>query len=177
MSWLDVILIFMIFLSGFLAMLRGFTREILSILAWALAALSTLLVFPNYQSFARNYIEPAILADAALAIGTFIVVLIVVTLITTKISEKILDSQIGSIDRTMGFIFGGLRGLILVVIAFLFFSWLVPEENQPNWISGALSLNLLKNTGNAIVSLLPEDPTETLPRQIKEFQNPPTLEN
>ena len=37
-SWLDVILIIIMLVSGFLAMVRGFTREVLSIFSWAVAA-------------------------------------------------------------------------------------------------------------------------------------------
>ena len=163
-SWLDVILAFIMLLSGFLAMLRGLTREVLSILSWAAAALATLYVFgyTDYQAQVRTYIEPPILADATLAAGVFLIVLIVVSLITLRVSDKVLDSRIGALDRTLGFLFGLARGLVLVVIAFLFFSWLVPEDTQPEWIKDARSLPILKGTGDAIVSLLPEDPAAAL---------------
>jgi membrane protein required for colicin V production len=173
-SWLDVILAAIMLISGFLAMLRGLTREVLSILSWAVAALATLYLFPQYQSQVRLYIEPPLLADAVLAAGIFIVVLIVVSLITSRISDKVLDSRVGALDRTLGFIFGLARGLVLVVIAYLFFSWLVPEETQPQWIREARSLPILKRTGDAIVSLLPDDPAAHLPGQRNKDQSRPT---
>jgi len=172
-SWLDVILGFIMLVSGFLAMLRGLTREVLSILSWAVAALATLYFFPKYQAEARLYIEPAMLADAVLAAAVFLVVLIVVSLITMRISDKVLDSRVGALDRTLGFIFGLARGLVLVVIAYLFFSWLVPEDTQPRWIREARSLPILKSTGNAIVSLLPEDPSKALPDQLRDLPEQP----
>ena len=162
-SWLDIILASIMLISGFLAMIRGLTREVLSILSWAVAALATLYFFPQYQAQVRVYIDPALLADAVLAVGIFLVVLIVVSLITTKISDVVLDSRIGALDRTLGFVFGLGRGLILVVIAYLFFSWLVPEDTQPQWIKNARSLPILKQTGAGIVSLLPEDPASAIP--------------
>ncbi|MGE3625122.1 MAG: CvpA family protein [Hyphomicrobiales bacterium] len=162
-SWLDIILAAIMLISGFLAMLRGLTREVLSILSWAVAALATLYLFPKYQAQARLYVEPALLADALLAAGIFLVVLIIVSLITVRISDGVLDSRVGALDRTLGFVFGLARGLVLVVIAYLFFSWLVPEEQQPQWIKEARSLPILQQTGEAIVSLLPEDPAAHLP--------------
>jgi len=162
-SWLDVILAAIMLISGFLAMLRGLTREVLSILSWALAAVATLFFFPMYQAQARVYIEPALLADAVLAGGIFLVVLIIVSLITVRISDGVLDSRIGALDRTLGFVFGMARGLVLVVIAYLFFTWLVPEDTQPQWIQDARSLPILKKTGAGIVSLLPEDPASAIP--------------
>ena len=162
-SWLDIILAAIMLISGFLAMLRGLTREVLSILSWAVAAVATLFFFPQYQAQARVYIEPALLADAVLAGGIFLVVLIVVSLITVRISDGVLDSRIGALDRTLGFVFGLARGLVLVVIAYLFFTWLVPEDTQPQWIRDARSLPILKRTGAGIVSLLPEDPASAIP--------------
>ena len=162
-SWLDIILAAIMLVSGFLAMFRGLTREVLSILSWAVAALATLFFFPKYQAQARVYIEPALLADAVLAGGIFLVVLIVVSLITVRISAGVLDSRIGALDRTLGFVFGLARGLVLVVIAYLFFTWLVPEDTQPEWIKNARSLPILKQTGAGIVSLLPEDPASAIP--------------
>ncbi|MEM8744154.1 MAG: CvpA family protein [Pseudomonadota bacterium] len=172
-SWLDVILAAIMLLSGFLAMLRGLTREVLSILSWAVAAVATLFFFPKYQAQAREYLEPPLLADAVLAGGIFLVVLIVVSLITVRISDSVLDSRIGALDRSLGFLFGLARGLVLVVIAYLFFTWLVPEDTQPEWIKTARSLPILKETGAAIVSLLPEDPASAIPGIGKDLDATP----
>lgn len=172
-SWLDILLAAIMLISGFLAMLRGLTREVLSILSWAVAALATLYFFPKYQAQARVYIEPALLADAVLAGSIFLVVLIIVSLITVRISDGVLDSRIGALDRTLGFVFGLARGLVLVVIAYLFFTWLVPEDTQPEWIKNARSLPILKQTGAGIVSLLPEDPASAIPGLQKEDKTTP----
>ena len=42
----------------------------------------------------------------------------------------ILDSRIGALDRTLGFLFGLARGLLIVVVAFIFFDWLVPASSS-----------------------------------------------
>ncbi len=51
----------------------------------------------------------------------FLLTLLVVSIITVRISDMILDSRVGALDRTLGFLFGLGRGLIIVVVAFLFF--------------------------------------------------------
>ena len=59
-SWLDVILIIIMLVSGFLAMVRGFTREVLSIFSWAVAAVAALYLTPKYwQSVASYFPSPA----------------------------------------------------------------------------------------------------------------------
>ena len=47
----------------------------------------------------------------------------------------VLDSRVGALDRTLGFLFGLGRGLIIVVIAYMFFDWLVPDRSKPDWVA------------------------------------------
>ena len=63
--------------------------------------------------------------------GTFLGTLLIVSIITVRFSDMVLDSRIGALDRTLGFLFGLARGLVIVVVAFLFFAWLVPDRSQP----------------------------------------------
>ncbi len=171
---LDVVLIGIAFLSAILAMFRGFTREVLSILSWVAAGGAALWAYPLMKDRVRELIQPEPLADGVLIAGTFIIVLIAVSLITVRITDLILDSQIGAIDRTLGFIFGLVRGVILVVIAFLFFSWLVPERQQPDWVRNAQTAPFMIATGEVLLSYLPEDPAELidyLPDTLKGYIN------
>jgi membrane protein required for colicin V production len=159
---LDFIVVAVMLISALLAMVRGLTREVLSIASWVVAAGATLYFFPRFQQDVRDLLQPNWLADISLAVGIFVITLIVVSFITMRISDFILDSRIGALDRTLGFIFGLFRGLLLVVIAYMFLAWLVPVENQPNWIRDARSAPILKQTGDAIIALLPEDPEKAI---------------
>ncbi len=159
---LDFIVVIVMLISGLLAMVRGLTREVLSIASWVAAALVTLYVFPRFQDVVREQLQPNWLADITLALGVFVLVLLIVSFITMRISDFILDSRIGAVDRTLGFVFGLARGLLIVVIAYLFFAWLVPEQNQPRWVVEARSKDILQRTGNSIIALLPEDPEKAI---------------
>jgi membrane protein required for colicin V production len=162
LSFLDIGLIAIMLLSGFLATMRGFTREVLSIGSWAAAAGAAVFAYLRFKDWARAEIQPAYLADAVLIAGTFLAVLIIVSFITARISDAILDSRIGAVDRTLGFIFGVARGFVIVVIAFLFFTWLVPAQNQPRWVVESRSREYLQTAGNVIMQYLPEDPERAL---------------
>ena len=166
-SWLDVILIVIMLISGFLAMVRGFTREVLSIFSWAVAAVAALYLTPKYASVLDPYISNPSVAQIAFAAGVFIVTLIVVSLITFRISDSVLDSRVGALDRTLGFLFGLGRGLIIVVVAFLFFAWLVPDRSQPDWVRRAKSKIVLQNTGTWLMSMLPDDPESTILKRLR----------
>jgi membrane protein required for colicin V production len=156
-TWLDLLLLGVMLVSGLLAMIRGFMREVLSITAWAAAAVATVLLYERLMPFAKASIPSDMLAAAAVIGGVFLITLLVVSIITVRISDMVLDSRIGALDRTLGFLFGLGRGLIIVVVAFLFFAWLVPTNRQPDGVRLAKSRVVLENTGVWLQALLPQD--------------------
>jgi membrane protein required for colicin V production len=164
---LDLILLGVMLISGLLAMVRGFMREILSIAAWGAAAVVTLYSFSKLLPTAKGYFSNDTVAAIVVVAGVFIGTLIVVSVITVRISDMILDSRIGALDRTLGFLFGLARGLLIVVVAFMFFTWLVPEKQRPDWVSGAKSRVVLQGTGEWLMSLLPDDPENTILKRFK----------
>ena len=164
---LDILLLVVMLISGLLAMIRGFMREILSIGAWIIAALVTLYAFPRALPIAKGYFSSDMLATGATVGSIFLLTLLVVSIITVRISDMILDSRVGALDRTLGFLFGLGRGLIIVVIAFLFFAWLVPDRSQPGWVRDAKSRVVLQSTGQWLISMLPEDPEKTILQKFK----------
>ena len=164
---LDVILIGVMLISAILAMIRGFMREILSIAAWALAAVVTLYAYSKLLPSAKTYFNNDILATVVVVAGTFLLTLLVVSVVTVRFSDMVLDSRVGALDRTLGFLFGLARGLIIVVVAFLFFVWLVPAKTQPSWVANAKSRVVLQATGSWLMSLLPEDVDKYISKAFK----------
>ncbi len=161
---LDLILAGIMLISGVLALMRGFTREVLSVIAWGLAALAAYFAVqqPGLLAMAKPYVEKDILAQIAVGAVAFLLVLIIVSIISVKISDAVVDSAAGAVDRTLGFVFGLGRGLVLVAIAYLFYGWLVPADRQDAWVTNAKSLPLIRSTGSLIASLMPPNMVETL---------------
>jgi len=166
-SYLDLGLIAIILISALLAMLRGFTREILAIASWGAAALAAIYFHPLILPYVKPYASKGVVAIALSAAIVFFVILILVSLITVKISDAILDSKVGPLDRSLGFVFGAVRGLLLCVIAFVFFTWLVPENSQPQWVKNARMKPLLVSTGKELMAMLPDDPEGLLAKLRK----------
>jgi len=164
---LDIFLLAVMLISGLLAMIRGFMREVLSIAAWVCSAAATLYAYPRVLPAVKGYLNNDIIAAGVTVAGVFLGTLIIVSVLTVRISDKILDSRIGALDRTLGFVFGLARGLLIVVIAFIFFDWLVPAKSQPSWVGNAKSRVVLKGTGDWMISLLPEDPETTILKRLK----------
>ena len=114
--------------------------------------------YPLVLPYVKPYIQKDVLAMAVAAAAVFFVTLVLVSIITIRLSDAILDSKVGALDRSLGFVFGAARGLLLCVIAFVFFSWLVPVEKQPEGVKAAKMKPLLQSTGDQLTSLLPDDP-------------------
>src|SRR5450631_904400 len=174
---LDILLLVVMLISGLLAMIRGFMREILSIGAWGVAALATLWAYSRVLPMAKQYFASDMVAAGVSVGGVFLLTLLIVSVITVRISDMVLDSRVGALDRTLGFLFGLGRGLIIVVVAFLFFAWLVPDRSQPEWVRTAKSKVVLQSTGQWLMSMLPDDPESTILKRLKrqklEDQEPP----
>ncbi|MEO1544950.1 MAG: CvpA family protein, partial [Pseudomonadota bacterium] len=168
LTYLDAALIAIAFISGLLAMYRGLTRELLSILSWIIAALAVLYFVISHKPFAEEIAAQmqAQVPIVQVAIGAliFLIVLIVVHLITARISDTILDSQVGMFDRVLGFLFGVARGFVLVVIPYMFYvSFFPDEEEHYDFVRQAQTLPAIKSTGQAIQStLLSVMPSELL---------------
>ena len=152
------------FISAVLALTRGFTREVLSLLSWVGGALAAYFLYPVLKATARSYFPPdeKLVADVVLVVAIFLVVLIAIMLLTMRVSDWILDSGIGVLDRTLGFLFGLARGLLLVVVAYLFFVWWVPPENHPPGIKFAQSICFVDSTADVIIGNLPAEIAEAL---------------
>ena len=164
---LDVLLLVVMLISGLLAMIRGFMREVLSIAAWGIAAAVTLWAFPRVTPLAQTYFSSDTVAKGVSIAVVFLVTLLVVSIVTVRISDMVLDSKVGALDRSLGFLFGLGRGLIIVVVAFLFFAWLVPDRSQPDWVRGAKSKVVLQSTGQWLMGMLPDDPESTILKRLK----------
>ena len=109
---LDIILAGIMIISALLALMRGFTREVLSLIAWLTALGAAIFAVRNPQlvDMAKQYIEPPIVAMIGLGGAVFLVSLIIASLISVKISDTVVDSSAGAFDRSLGFVYGLARG-------------------------------------------------------------------
>lgn len=163
LSFFDTILILLLFLSAFFAMLRGFTRETLSILSWAFAALASFVSYTNNETrlLASNLLQPDWLAYSLLVGITFIVVLIVSAFLSSKISKLVLKSNIGILDRIFGIFFGILRGYILILVFFIASTWFF-SDNEPAWLAESIFYDYLELSKDRVYSYLPDNPSELI---------------
>lgn len=155
----DIVLIVIALISGLLALYRGLTREVLSLVAWAMAGGATLyfVLFhkPLAEQLAGSIGAPPVVGMVGIGALIFLIVLVIVHLVTIRISDAILDRQLGMVDRILGFFFGVARGFILFVIPYMFYTaFIEKEEDQFSWIRNSLSLPYVKATSQSIKGML-----------------------
>ena len=154
----------LVLISAILATARGLTREVLSLVTWAGSAAIAIYMWKYHPEIAQGYIADPTVADIATVVVSFIVALIVLHLLTMRIADFVVDSKIGPIDRTLGFVFGVLRGLLIAIVVTIFGTWLL-GSNLPPWAKESQSLPHLTNMGNSLIAMLPPD----LEKQVTEI--------
>jgi membrane protein required for colicin V production len=153
----DGIVIGVTLFSAVLAMVRGFSREVLSIASWAGSVAAAYYLYPMLLPYAQKYTADDKIAIAASAGIIFLVALIIISFITSRIADFIIDSRVGALDRTLGFLFGAARGILLLVVAVAFWNWLVAVDRQPVWVTQAKSKPFLDTLVGRLEAVLPED--------------------
>jgi len=160
MTLFDIAVVAIMLVSGLLAMVRGFASEILSILSWVVAALAALLLYPLLLPVVQTVAEPYWLALTISAVVIFGVVYITISSLTYRWTDRAHGGEIGFLDRSLGFIFGVFRGLFVVAVAFLLFTWLVPQrDDRPGWIDNARLLPLVDFVAGGLSSLAAQQST------------------
>ncbi|HZT17746.1 MAG TPA: CvpA family protein [Dongiaceae bacterium] len=157
-NYFDLAVVGILLISALIAFSRGIVREVLSIGAWVAAALAAIWGFPYGKEIARKYIAMPILADAVAATTIFLVTLIVCVAISHAIARNVRGSTFGALDRSLGLLFGLVRGAVLICFAYLLYTWAVPNEaDQPEIIKTARSQPLVASGAGMLRSLLPRN--------------------
>jgi membrane protein required for colicin V production len=153
----DVLVVLVLVISALIAFLRGFAHELLSIVSWVGAIFATLYGFPLAQPHARAIIPIELLADVIAGVVIFIVVLVILSIATRVVANFIQESSLGALDRSLGLVFGLLRGFVLVCLAWLALDWLLPRDDWPGWVEQAKTRPALNWGSGILVSLAPEE--------------------
>lgn len=155
MTLFDGIIIGAALLSALMGLIRGLTREVLGLASWIGGASLTFIGMPFVQIIARRYISNGMMADVAAAVGLFLLFLILFSVMSHILSSFIKQSVLGGIDRSLGFLFGIGRGIILLCIFQLLISCFVPRHKQPENFQNNRFAPMIYKGSDLIFSLLP----------------------
>lgn len=153
----DLIVIIVLVVSGIFAFVRGFVHEVLAIGSWVAAAFVTLYAFPHARPLVEQYIPTEFFASLVTGVVIFLVSLVLFSVVTRLLSNRVQQSSLGALDRSLGLLFGFARGAVIVVLAWMLLSFLMPEEERFDWVMEARSRPLVEKGADLLLTLVPED--------------------
>ena len=160
MTGFDYIVLLIVGIAAAGGFMRGFLQEILSLAAWVLAAFAIRFLHTpltlSLQDFLGDDITTSLLAFTLLLLIPYAAMKV----IANNVGMASRNSLLGPIDRVLGFGFGALKGMLIVVIAFsllvLGYDTVWSYKGRPNWITTARSYELVDSSSGALVQVLAE---------------------
>ncbi len=152
----DGIVLFIVGASLIAGVLRGFTREVLGLFGWLGAIFATFYGFAALRPMARSFIEHTLIADVALGIVLFLFFHLLLSAVGHSISDWVRQSLLSGLDRSLGLLFGVLRGVVVASILFMGAKVNWAAKDEPEWLAQAQSKKFLKVSSEFLVSLVPE---------------------
>ena len=172
---IDGVVAVIIVLSALLAYSRGLVREAMAIAGWVGATVLAFLFaapvqplirqIPYLGDFIGDSCELSIIAAFA---AVFAVALVVVSIFTPLFSSVVQRSALGGLDQALGFLFGVLRGVLLVAVAFFVYQTILNVQNVP-MIDDSRAAAIFSDIATRIAERDPEAALGWITRQYEEL--------
>ncbi|NBX67206.1 MAG: hypothetical protein EBQ96_09445 [Proteobacteria bacterium] len=167
---LDLVVLGILLVSAAVAFMRGFVREVLTIGSLAGAAAATLVFGSALTPVTRGWIvdpnaaEPQMLfkmipyemlAPVAAYALVFVSVLIILTMVTHMVSKGVHAIGLGPVDRSLGVVFGLLRGIVIVGLLSLVLNFVLSQGQRDQFFGEAKTYPYVSYMANLTEALLP----------------------
>ena len=153
---LDVVFLIIVGISALVGIARGMTKEVLSIIGWVLAVVVLFYLVPVIVPIMQHYVASKVLANIVAGLIILIIFAIIWILTVDRISSVIRSSNLNSLDRILGFVFGAARGVLIVVLIALLISTLIPEESKKGVFAESQYFKLAEENIEPLKNLIPE---------------------
>jgi membrane protein required for colicin V production len=153
----DLIALLILAASGLIGFARGALRELTTLVAFVAAVAISLFILRFTGPFARHFVHPVWLANAAALLLGFLVSYMAVRMIGAGISRSVHDVHaLSGLDRVAGLGIGLVRGFVVLGVFQLVIVAATPPDRMPKWISHAALYSVAADSGKALKALEPE---------------------
>jgi membrane protein required for colicin V production len=142
MSWPDYAILATIAISLLVGALRGFIKEVFSLVTWAAAFVVAYRFAGDVATLMESHVALPSARTAMGFIGLFLLVLVVGGLLNYLIGRLVETTGLTGTDRLLGGVFGAVRGLAIVV-AFLLVAGFTPIPQDPWWQESGMIQRLM----------------------------------
>lgn len=168
----DITVIIILLVSGGLAFMRGLVREVFALGTWVGASAAAVFLYPLVKPLVAAHIKNEMAVDAATGLGIFCAALIILIPLGNFFASMIKGETLTAIDRSLGFVFGLVRGLLFLCLFYLCvtFLWSDPEK-FPDWLASAKSRPLLSYGAEVLKNLVPKDAQEKAAEDVRKTRD------
>jgi membrane protein required for colicin V production len=166
----DIAVLLIVGISGLLALVRGATREALTMAAWVGALVVAYYGFGPIRELAQQTIEVRWIGDVVALVVVFVVPLVAFKTVASALSDHVAEGGFGLADRLVGMVFGVVRGAAIVCALYLGIGILVEPEQQPAWIRQAALLPYVQEGAGLLQDLLPANAEAAGREAVREAQ-------
>ena len=155
MNAIDVAIVAILLVSLLIGLRRGFIREILSLVSWIAALWAAYVYVHPVEAMLEGAINQPLLRVIAAFAAIFVVVLFAVSLLGHLLCRLLSVSGITGVDRSLGMLFGFVRGALIVAVGMLM-AVFMDFAAQP-WWQESLLVNLFTPVADLLIALMPHD--------------------
>jgi len=156
----DIIVLLIVGVAAVGGFMRGFVQEVLSLLAWLLAILAIRYLHVDLTAAIYEFIGTPTGASLLAFALLLLIPYAAMKLIASRAGRSSRKSILGPIDRVLGFGFGMVKGLIIVVIGFsvlvLGYDSIWGATGRPAWIAEARTYQFVDAASRDLVQLIEE---------------------
>ena len=158
LTLIDYAALLVLLVSGGLATLRGMTRELMGLVGWPIAIIAAKVSAPYLQPTLAEIIKIEGISDA-LAWGVpFVIVVVLWFAFSSLVSPGLSKAGLGGLDRWLGFLFGLIRGFIIVLLIYTgAVVTLEGEDRLPSMVADSQVTPMLRGSAHVMSGLLPTD--------------------
>ena len=160
MTWADWAIIAVLGLSALISVVRGFVKEVVSLLIWMAAAVIASIFHDQLAVWMVDWISTPSLRMLAAWILLFVAVLIVGGILNYLLGKLVEATGLSGTDRLLGLLFGLARGLIILMVIVIILPSVLPVDQDLWWQESTLIPYFLqyedwaKETGAAVLDFL-----------------------
>lgn len=166
LTWLDYIYVAVLLASTVWATIRGGIYETVATLSWVVAAVTARFVSPMLDKLFQGWFglsESTVGTLVASYFIVFFVILLIVGFFNQKLRDRIQASMMSVTDHTLGVIFGIIRSIVFMGVAYWVALWYFSDTpRMPNWIENARSRPIMQMTAVKLDEWFIPGPTSKL---------------
>ena len=144
MPLVDFIFLSLTIFSSLIGLSRGFIKEFLSLIKWLVSLYIAFISFEKTKIILSSFLKDTEILDLIAAISTFLLTFLILSLIFNFLSKFLSLKGIGFIDKSLGFLFGLLRMILIFCLIFIIYTDVFYNQEKPSWFNDSYSIKYVE---------------------------------